>query len=58
MINILKTNWNNIKHTWEGIKFFISLKAVASSVPTVPSLDNGGTITTPYDIAIQPFFHD
>ena len=44
-------NWNNIKNTWEGIKFLISLKTVASSVPTVLSLDNGDTITSPYDIA-------
>ena len=28
-------NWNNIKNTWKGIKFFISLKTVASSMPTV-----------------------
>ena len=32
-------NWNNIKNTWKGIKSFISLKTVASSVPTVLSLD-------------------
>ena len=44
-------NWNNIKNTWKGIKSFISLKTVASSVPTVLSLDNGDTITNPYDIA-------
>ena len=42
-------NWNNIKNTWKGIKFLISLKTVASCVPTVLSLDNGGTITNPYD---------
>ena len=42
---------NNIKNTWKGIKPFISLKTVASSVPTVFSLDNGDTITNPYDIA-------
>ena len=40
-------NWNNIKNTWKGIKFFISLKIVASSARTVLSLDNGGTITNP-----------
>ena len=28
-------NWNNIKNTWKGIKSLISLKTVASSVPTV-----------------------
>ena len=38
-------NWNNIK------KFLISLKTAASSVPTVLSLDNGDTKTSPYDIA-------
>ena len=43
-------NWNNIKNTWKGIKSLISLKTVASSVPTVLSLDNGDTITNPYDI--------
>ena len=45
-----ETNWN-IKNTWKGIKCHISLKTVASSVPTVPSLDNGDTITNSYDIA-------
>ena len=44
-------NWNNIKNTWKGIKSLISLKTVASSIPTVLSLDNGDTITSPYDIA-------
>ena len=44
-------NWNNIKNTWKGIKSLISLKTVASNVPTVPSLDNRDTITNPYDIA-------
>ena len=44
-------NWNNIKNTWKGIKCLISLKPVASSVQTVLSLDNGDTITNPYDIA-------
>ena len=51
MIKILKENWNNIKNTWKGIKSLISLKTVASNVPTVLSLDNGRTITNPYDIA-------
>ena len=46
-----KRNWNNIKNTWKGIKSLISLKTVASSIPTVLSLDNGDTITSPYDIA-------
>ena len=44
-------NWNNIKNTWKGIKSVISLNTVASSAPTVLSLDNGDTITNPYDIA-------
>ena len=43
-------NWNNIKNTWKGIKSLISLKTAASNVPTVLSLDNGDTITSPYDI--------
>ena len=43
-------NWN-IKNTWKGIKSLISLKTVASHVPTILSLDNGDTITNPYDIA-------
>ena len=44
-------NWNNIKKTWKVTKALISIKTVASSVPTVLSLDNGDTITNPYDIA-------
>ena len=44
-------NWNNTKNTWKRIKSLISLKTVASNVPTVLSLDNGKTITNPYDIA-------
>ena len=44
-------NWNDIKNTWKGIKSLIYLKTVVSSVPTVLSLDNGDTITNPYDIA-------
>ena len=43
-------NWNNIKNTWQGMKSLISLKTVASSVPTVLSLYNCDTITNPYDI--------
>ena len=42
MINILKEI---------GIILRTSLKTVASSVPTVLSLDNGDTVTNPYDIA-------
>ena len=44
-------NWNDIKNAWKGIKSLISLKTVASSLPTVLSLDNGDTIANPYDIA-------
>ena len=33
-------NWNNTKSTWKGIKSLISLKTIASNVPTVLSLDN------------------
>ena len=44
-------NCNISKSTWKGIKSLISLKTIASSVPTVLSLDNGDTITNPYDIA-------
>ena len=44
-------NWNNIKNTWKGIKSVVSLKPKTSSVPTVLSLENGDTITNPYDIA-------
>ena len=44
-------NLNNIKNTWKGIKSLISLKTVAPNVLTVLSLDNGDTITNPYDIA-------
>ena len=46
-----ESNWNNIKNTWKIIKSVISLKTVASSAPTVLSLDSGNTITDPYDIA-------
>ena len=46
-----ETNWNNINNTWKGIKSLISFKTVASSVPTVLSLDNGDTIINPYDTA-------
>ena len=38
-------NWNNIKNKWKGIKSLISLKTVASHVPTVLSLHNSDTIT-------------
>ena len=44
-------NWNTVKNIWKGIKSLIYLKTVASSGHTVLSLDNGDTITNPYDIA-------
>ena len=43
-------NWNNIKNTRKEIRSLIYLKTVAPSVPTVLSIDNGDTITDPYDI--------
>ena len=43
-------NWDNIKNTWKRIKSLISTKTVASHIPTVLSLDNGDTITNPFDI--------
>ena len=46
-----EANWNNTKNIWKGIKSLIALKSVAFNVPTVLSLDNGDTITNPYDIA-------
>ena len=48
MINILKEI--GIKNIWKEIKSFISLKTVASNVPSVLSVNNGNTITNPYDI--------
>ena len=42
---------DNIRNTWKGIKSLVSVKTVASNVPTILSLDNGDTITSPYDIA-------
>ena len=50
MINILNKNWNNINNKWKGSKSLISLKTIASSVPTVLVLDNGDTTTNPYDV--------
>ena len=44
-------NWNNVKNTLRGIKSLISLKTKASSVPTILSVENGDTVTNPYDIA-------
>ena len=50
MTDILKKKRKVIKNTWKGIKFLISLKTVASIIPTVLSHDIGDTITNPYDI--------
>ena len=47
----LEANLNNIKNTWKRIKSLITLKSVASIVPTVLYLDNVDTITKSYDIA-------
>ena len=46
-----ETNWNNTKKTWKGIKPLISLKTVASSVPTVLFLDKRDIKTNLYDTA-------
>ena len=40
-------NWDNIKNTWKETKSLISLKTVASNIPTVLSLDNGD-LTLPF----------
>ena len=45
-------NWNNIKNTWKGIKSLISLKTVASHVPTVISLNNGDILQIPLIITL------
>ena len=50
-VRYFEKNWKDFKNTWKGIKSFIFLKTVASSIPTVLSLDNGDTIINPYDIA-------
>ena len=51
LINILKQIGNRIKNTLKGMKSLISLKIVASSVPTVLSFYNGDTVTNHFDIA-------
>ena len=45
-----KRKWNNIKNTWKGIKFLISLKTVVSHIPTMLPHDSGDTIANSYDI--------
>ena len=47
--NLLSTLMKE-RNTWKGIKSLVSLKTVASHVPTILSLNNGDTITNPYDI--------
>ena len=44
-------NWDNIRNTGKGIKSLIFLKTEALSVAIVLPLDNGDTITNPYDIS-------
>ena len=44
-------NWNNINSLWRGMKYLISLRTVASSVPTAHYLVNDDTITNLFDIA-------
>ena len=51
MTDILKEIGIILRTHWKGIKSLISLKTIASSIQTVLSLDNGDTITIPYDIA-------
>ena len=46
-----ETNLKNINNTWKGIKSLISLKTLASSVPTVLFLEMAIPITNLYDIA-------
>ena len=49
-----RTNYKkcrNLLSTLMKKSYLISLKTVASSIPTVLSLDNGNTVTNPYDIA-------
>ena len=51
MTDILKEIGMIPKNTWKGIRSVISLKTLASSIPIVPSRDNGNTINNAYDIA-------
>ena len=39
-VKYFERNWNNVKNTWKGITYLISLRIVASHAPTVLSLDN------------------
>ena len=51
MINILKEIGITLRTHEKELNPLFFLKNVASIVPTVLSLDNGNTITNPYDIA-------
>ena len=55
MTDILKEIGIMLRIHWKEIKSLISLKTIASSIQTVLSLDNGDTITNPYDIANNYF---
>ena len=45
-----RSNWNNAKIIWKGIKSIITLKDITSSGPRTIS-QGGNLITNPYDIA-------
>ena len=45
----IERKWNNIKNAWKGIISLISRKT-SIPLPTILFLDNGNTITNPYDI--------
>ena len=47
---IFESNWNNIKNTWEGVKSFITLKYISTSVPRTLN-HNNKTVTNPAEIA-------
>ena len=51
MTDIFKKIGKILRTHGKGIKSLIFLKTVASSIPTVLSLDNGDTIANPYDTA-------
>ena len=51
MINILKEIGIILRAHGKGSNLLFLLKTVPSSVPTVLALDNGDTITNPYDVA-------
>ena len=45
----IERKWNNIKNAWKGIISLISRKT-RIPLPTILFLDNGNTITNPFDI--------